>query len=117
MTLLSLSINLLVSLAITCLGFWLKGFDSILPTIAGWILFLFGGLGVIQAIRLFLSGARNPQPSILTSGASYEQAMEDFKAEVDRFATAHPDYKMDVIMDMAATSIKERHPQFDTTKR
>lgn len=131
--------NLIISVGILCLGFWLKGFDSIFAKIGGWILFVFGCLAVLQAVKWFFGATKgnqlrrdNPELAAAvdralqgehsshgnqagpnSSGATYEQATEEFKVELDRLAREHPDKYMGELTKMAAEIIKKRHPQFD----
>ncbi len=145
--------NLIISFAIACLGIWLVTFDSILAMTGGWILATFGILGVVQAIKWFISAwrgfqlqKRDPefaaaidrslrqerlseedlsvldsrirQPkSFQTSGASWEQAQEDWKAELERLTKLYPKTKMGVISKMASEFIKKKHPQFDANNQ
>jgi hypothetical protein len=45
--------NLLISIAVACVGYWLQGQGHILTTIAGWILAFIGVLGVFGALKYF----------------------------------------------------------------
>lgn len=53
--------NLLISIAILCLGFWLKGLDSIIAKIAGWPLFVFGVLATSHALKFFYRAFKGKQ--------------------------------------------------------
>ena len=150
MTVFQMLSNLLISVAILCLGFWLTGFESVFAKIGGWILFLFGSFTVLGALAWFIGSwrghqiqQRNPDlapaidrtiqreglsqeevdtdgkqiPPPQSSGATWEQAREEFKAEVKRLIELHPEMLVGETFDIAVETIKKRHPQFDNKNR
>lgn len=149
MTPLQMLTNLIISFAIACLGLWLKSYDSILAKAGGWVLAVFGILGVVHAAKWFIGvwrgsrlqmfdpefadaidraihqgaiseedeniiSSRVQKPkSFQSSGASWEDLQEDWKAEVDRLCKTHPEKKMKETFAMASEYVKKKHPQFD----